>query len=68
MAKLICKITHSLTSFRISLPLVIVRQLGWESCKYVTAEANSLGDILIRRLPGDEKRNNESSKHLVDVN
>jgi hypothetical protein len=67
MAKLICKVEHRLTSFRVSIPLKIVRELGWESCMYVTVRTNSLGDVLIRRLSGDEERGNEGSQRTGGV-
>lgn len=67
MARYICKVTHRLTSFGVSIPLKIVRKLGWEMCEYVTVSTNSLGDILIRRVPGEKSGDNEGSKRIADV-
>ena len=63
MAKWIRKVKHDLTSFRVSIPTVLITKLGWESCRYVTIEVGWNNQIIITRLPGDEKRGDEGSQH-----
>ena len=65
MAKWIRKVKQDLTNFRVSIPYVLIKRLGWESCRYVTIE--DVGDnlLIIRRMPGDEKRKDEGSKYPV---
>ncbi|MDP2363345.1 MAG: hypothetical protein Q8M94_06200 [Ignavibacteria bacterium] len=65
MAKWIRKVKHDPTSFRISIPKVVVERLGWQDCDYVIVEDHWGDKLLIRRLPGDEKRGNEGSKYPV---
>ena len=61
MAKWIRKVKHDLTNFRISIPRVLITELGWESCRYVTIERVGDTRLIIGRLPGDEKREQEGS-------
>ena len=65
MAKWIRKVTHDLTSFRVSIPKELIDKKGWQSCRFVTID-DSYGDyFLIGRLPGEEKRNNEGTEHTA---
>ena len=64
MAKWIRKVKRDKTNFRVSIPRKIVRGTGWESCEYVTVEHCIDGKIIIRRLPGDEKRECEGTGHI----
>jgi hypothetical protein len=62
MPKWIRKVKHDVSTFRVSVPASIVQELGWESCSYVTVESGGDGCIIIRRLPGDGTRNNDSAE------
>ena len=65
MAKWIRKVEGNLTAFRVSIPKVVVDKKGWQGCRFVTID-DSYGDyILIGRLPGEEKRNNEGGKYIA---
>lgn len=63
MAKWIRKVKHDLTSFRVSIPAVLVAELGWESCRYVVVEKILDCGIFIGRMPGDGKAKNEGPEH-----
>lgn len=63
MAKWIRKVKQDLTNFRISIPVVLVDELGWESCRFVTIEKFGDRQLLIGRMPGDGKAKNEGPGH-----
>ena len=65
MAEWIMKVQHNLTSFRVTIPKVVVNKMGWEDVRYVVVEDRWDDKLLIRRLPGEEKRNNEGTKYPV---
>lgn len=67
MAKWIRKVKHDLTNFRVSIPAVLISELGWESCRYVTIEKYGDGKLLIRRLPGDGKQSSDSTQRVDGV-
>jgi len=48
------KVKHDLYTMRVSIPAVLVKRMGWESCRYVTIE--DVGDnlLIIRRWDGNE--------------
>ena len=54
MPKWIRKVKHDLTNFRVGIPWVLVKQLGWESCRYVTIEKVGDTRLIIGRLPDDK--------------
>lgn len=55
MAKWIRKVKHDLSAFRVAIPSVLITELGWESCRFVTIEAGPDECLMIRRCPGDER-------------
>ena len=68
MAKWIRTVKHDSTGFRVAVPMVLVAELGWKDCKFVTIER--MGDIgvIIRRLHGDDTRDDDSKKHPAKPN
>jgi bifunctional DNA-binding transcriptional regulator/antitoxin component of YhaV-PrlF toxin-antitoxin module len=66
MAKWIRNVKHDVAGFRVAVPMVLVKELGWENCKFVTIER--MGDIgvIIRRLQGDDTRGHDSTKHPAE--
>ena len=65
MARWISAIRKGDNHFKVLVPLRMVSGMDWERCKWVTVEHCIDGKIIIRRLPGDEKRGNEGSKYPV---
>lgn len=67
MARWIRKVYHDLTAFRVSIPIALVDELGWESCRYVVVEKFLDRGILIGRLPGDKIRVVGGTKHKAEL-
>lgn len=61
MPKYIRKVKHDLTAFRVAIPAALISELAWESCRYVTVERHGHDAIIVKRMPGDEKREREGS-------
>lgn len=53
------------SGYVLGIPKGLVRQLGWESCKYVNIKNVGQSCLIIRRLPGEEKRNDKGAKYPV---
>jgi hypothetical protein len=67
MPKWIRKIKHDTAGFRVAVPMVIVHKLGWKNCKYVTIESFGEIGVIIRRMPGDDRREPTGSKHSPEL-
>lgn len=67
MAKWIRKVKHDFSAFRVAIPLVLITELGWESCRFVTIEAGPDECLMIRRMIGDDGRCADGSQRAVDV-
>jgi len=66
MARWISAARHDYKHLKILVPREMIRGTPWESCKFTTAERRINGTIIIRRLPGDGKTNNEGPEHTVE--
>lgn len=53
------------STFVITIPTVLINELGWESCRYVTVERGWGKYLIIRRMPGDARKGDESTKHIA---
>jgi len=67
MAKWVRKVKHDFSAFRVAIPFVLIQDLDWWSCSFVTIEKGPDECLIIRRLPGDEKRDIAGSEHTTDV-
>jgi hypothetical protein len=45
----------------VSVPLCLVRDLSWDACQYVTVEIGPENTLIVRRLPGDDGKSNDSA-------
>jgi len=60
MAKWIRKVSLDKTNFRVSIPLHLISEMRWDTCKYVTIDPVDDDIIIIRRMPGDRNKNDGS--------
>ena len=67
MARWIRKVKQDLTNFRISIPANLVAELGWESCRYVVIERLGERQLIIGRMPGDDKRERNCPENIIDT-
>lgn len=61
----IIRVERVMSGYVLNIPVYFITKLGWESCRYVTIEDVGDNMLIIRRLPGDARKGDESTKHIA---
>jgi len=62
MPKYICKVSHHHGQFRITIPKLLVEEVGWEDVEFIIPERLGQDEIWIRRfVNGESLKSNHSN-------
>ena len=61
MPKYICKVSHHMGQFRLTIPKALVASMGWEDVKYMLIKEVSMSAVMMRRfVDGESLKSNHA--------